>query len=584
MTGRRSHRGSRLLTGLALLALAACGAGATAGSAGGAEDNDGTLGATVERARDFAERYNRDLERLEGAANAAYWKAANSGAEADFDAFAAADLAMRTYHSDPARYAELKALLASGETLDPLTTRSLTLAELAYRGNQLPPELLAEMVKGSTEIEQIFNTYRATLDGEELTNNDLLERLAAETDSGRRERLWKALKDVGGVVGPRLVALAKVRNRAARALGYATYWEMQVRLQEHDPDRLLALFDELSARTDAPFRAMKAELDAEVAERLKVPVAGIMPWHYDNPFFQAPPPAAAIDLDVFFLGRTRDDIVTLATGFYADVGLPMDDIAARSDYYDRPGKDQHAFCISMNRADDVRMLLNIKPTAEWMDTMLHESGHAVYSKYIDRSLPFNLRDSAHILTTEGIAMLFGAEAKNPTWLVDYAGADPTLVVQKTPALLEQRRREQLIFARWAMVMLAFERALYEDPDQDLDARWYQIVGRFQGLATPPDRAGRSDWAAKPHFTIAPVYYHNYLLGELFGAQLRALLAEQVGGGKPFAALSFKGRADLGPTLIDKVFRPGAREPWPAFVEHATGRPLSAEAFAREVTR
>ena len=43
-------------------------------------------------------------------------------------------------------------------------------------------------------------------------------------------------------------------------------------------------------------------------------------------------------------------------------------------------------------------------------------------------------------------------------------------------------------------------------------------------------------------------------------------------------------ADVGALLIRKVFRPGMREPWPAFVEHATGHPLSAEAFAREVTR
>ena len=536
----------------------------------------------MSEARALLDAYNADLQRLEGAQNAAYWKAANSGAEADFEAYAAADLALRTYHSDAGRYAALKTLLASREALDPLTARGLELAELAHRGNQVTPELLADLVKRGSEIEQAFNTYRPTVDGASATNNDLLEGLAASTDSNRRRVLWGALKEVGGVVGERLVALARVRNQAARSIGFANYWDMQVRLQEHDPERLLALFDELAERTDGPFAAMKATMDAELGQRFGLRPAELMPWHYDNPFFQAPPPSAAVDLDVFYKDRAKEDIVALATRFYADIGLALDDIAARSDYYERPGKEQHAFCISMDRADDVRMLLNIKPTEEWMDTMLHEAGHAVYSKYLDRALPFNVRDSAHILTTEGVAMLFGALAKNPTWMVAYAGADTALVAEKTPALAEQRRREQLIFARWAMVMLAFERALYEDPDQDLDARWYQIVARYQLLTPPPDRAGKHDWAAKPHFTIAPVYYHNYLLGELFACQLRALLADLAGHQGPTSTLSFTHRDDFGRVLIDKVFRPGMREPWPAFVEHATGHPLSAEAFAREV--
>jgi peptidyl-dipeptidase A len=571
---------------IALAALAlACGSGAANAPAGSSPSP--TLSpseVTVDQARAFLERYNADFERLEGALTAAYWKASNSGAEADFADFAAADLALRTYHSDGARYAELKALLATRGAQDPLSARSLELAELAYRGNQLPPELLADMVRRSTAIEQIFNTYRVKLGDAEFSNNDLLERLRGEKDSAAREAIWKGLKDVGGVVGPDLVALAKVRNTAARAIGYPNFWEMQIRLQEHDPALVLALFAELEQRTDAPFRAMKAELDAEIGARLGLCPAELKPWHYDNPFFQAPPPSAAVDPDIFYDARAKEDLVERALRFYADIGLPMDDLAARSDFYERPGKDQHAFCISMNRADDVRMLLNIKPTQEWMDTMLHESGHAIYSKYIDRDLPFNVRDSAHILTTEGIAMLFGALAKNPTWLVGYAGADPRLAAEKTPALLEQRRREQLIFARWAMVMLHFERALYEDPDQDLDALWYTTVARFQLLTPPTDRAGRNDWAAKPHFTMAPVYYHNYLLGELFGAQLRAMLAGLAKHQGPASSLSFNGRKDFGAALIEKVFRPGMREPWPAFVEHATGHPLSAEAFAREVTK
>ena len=49
--------------------------------------------------------------------------------------------------------------------------------------------------------------------------------------------------------------------------------------------------------------------------------------------------------------------------------------------------------------------------------MLHELGHAVYSsKNIPQTLPYVLRGEAHILTTEGVAMMFERFSKTPAWL------------------------------------------------------------------------------------------------------------------------------------------------------------------------
>ena len=55
----------------------------------------------------------------------------------------------------------------------------------------------------------------------------------------------------------------------------------------------------------------------------------------------------------------------------------------------------------------MRILTNIRPNDYWMDTVLHELGHAVYSKYLGADLPYLLRTDAHTLTTEAIAMMFG---------------------------------------------------------------------------------------------------------------------------------------------------------------------------------
>ena len=529
----------------------------------------------------FLETYQKDLAKLELRANLAAWKAANSGKKEDFDASAEASLALRTYHSDTTTYQRVKRLADAASELDRKEARALQVAELSFRRNQLPPELLKKTVELATEIERFFNTFRAEMDGKKLSNNDLLELLGDENNSDRRKKIWEALKQVGQVVAPKLVELAKLRNQAAGQLGFDNYWDMAIQLQEHEPKQLLAIFDELEQQTTQPFVRMKAEMDGELARRFSVSPEAMMPWHYDNPFFQAAPPSEEVDLDEFYEKKAKEEIVEIARVFFEDIGLPIESVLERSDLYEREGKDQHAFCISIDRAGDVRTLCNIKPTAEWMDTMLHEEGHAVYDLHVNRRLPYNLREPSHAFTTEGVAMLLGALGKNPTWMVAYAGADRARVEQLTDAILDQRRREQLIFARWTMVMLHFEKALYENPDQDLNTLWWDYKERFQMLKRPQDR-NEPDWAAKPHFTIAPVYYHNYMLGELFASQLRQALAMLAGHDGPPSELSFNGRKDFGDFLKKKVFKPGDVMPWPKFVRRATGEALTARHFAAEV--
>jgi len=533
-------------------------------------------------AKAFLDTYQSDYAERWKAMTHAAWMAATTGKKEQFDAQARADLALKTLHSDPEKYRTIEHLLQAPERLDPTDRRALVVADLAFKRNQLPRDLLKKMSDMAARIDRTFSTFRGELDGKRHSNNELLEILSKETDSARRQAAWEALKQVGAAVGPDLVALARLRNEGARRLGFENYWDMMIRVQEHDPDHLMATFAELERLTTEPFRKMKEALDAELARRFGIRPEDMMPWHYDNPFFQAAPPSEAVDLDEFYRDKKKEEIVSTAIRFFKDIGLPIDAIVARSDLYEREGKNQHAFCEDMDREGDVRALLNIRPTAEWMDTMLHENGHAVYDAHLDRSLPFNLRAANHAFTTEGVAMLFGSLAKTPSWIVAYAGADPGRIEEVAPAIREQRRREQLIFCRWTLVMLHFEKALYENPDNpDLNKLWWDYVERFQRV-NRPEKRDQPDWAAKPHFTIAPVYYHNYQLGELFAAQLRHKLAELAGHGGSTSSLSFTGRKDFGQFLREKVFKPGKRRPWPAFVEEATGEPLTAKYFAAEL--
>jgi peptidyl-dipeptidase A len=93
---------------------------------------------------------------------------------------------------------------------------------------------------------------------------------------------------------------------------------------------------------------------------------------------------------------------------------------------------------------------------------------------------------------------------------------------------EKERMAGLVFSRWCQVMLRFEKELYSNPDQDLDDLWWRLVRRYQDLERPAE-APRGSWASKIHIVTVPVYYHNYMLGALYAAQLHASICRESPG-------------------------------------------------------
>jgi peptidyl-dipeptidase A len=212
--------------------------------------------------------------------------------------------------------------------------------------------------------------------------------------------------------------------------------------------------------------------------------------------------------------------------------------------------------------------------------MLHELGHAVYSsKNIPESMPYVLRTDAHILATEGVAMMFERFAKSGDWLVAMGVAVPD-VEAYNEAGARMRRDQLLIFSRWCQVMLRFEKALYENPEQDLNRLWWDLVEKYQGLTRPEGRDA-PDYASKIHIVSAPAYYHNYMLGQLFACQVHRTIAREVLDANDWPSAYYVQEPGVGRFMRERVFEPGRSLNWNDVTRHATGEPLQAQAFAEE---
>jgi peptidyl-dipeptidase A len=526
-------------------------------------------------ARAFIASHEATVRPLEKAAALAWWNANISGKDEDFKAKESAQNKLDAALADKKRFSWLKALKNS-KISDPVIKREIDVLYLAYLEKQVSPELLKKMTSKANAIEQAFNVFRAKVEGKEMTDSDVRKVLKESKNSAKLKMVWESSKEVGRNVETDLKELVKLRNQAAHELGFRDYHVMQLFLNEQDQDAVLKLFDELDELTREPFRKAKAEIDARLAENCKITVEELRPWHYHDPFFQESPAVFNTDLDSVYKGA---DILKLCRDFYAGIGLPIDDVIARSDLYEKPGKSPHAFCTDIDREGDVRVLANIVPNDYWMGTMLHELGHSVYSsKNIPLTVPYVLRSEAHILTTEGVAMMFERFSKSGDWFTSMGMnlPDKSAFNEAGQRML---RNHLLIFSRWCQVMLRFEKALYANPDQPLNQLWWDLVEKYQMIKRPENRDA-PDYASKVHIVVAPAYYHNYMMGELFASQVHHTIAREILKTAPEKA-NYVGHKEVGDFMKNRVFSPGRLKPWNELTRFATGEDLNAKAFAAD---
>jgi peptidyl-dipeptidase A len=511
-------------------------------------------------------------------ANIAYFNASISGKEEDFKKVLDLQNKMNAVYSNKEDFAILKKIKESKEIKDEVLARQLEVMYNMFLGNQVDTAMLNKINTMQNQIEQKYSNFRAVVNGKKISDNDVENILKTSTNSKDLEAAWLGHKAVGKEVEKDIIALVKKRNEMAKKLGFKNYHEMSLKLSEQDPAEIEKLFDELDNLTRDAFVSLKSEMDDYFAKRYKIKKEDLKPWHYQNRFFQEAPRIYTVDFDKYYKNQ---DIVKVTESFYKGIGLPIDDVIKNSDLFEKPGKNQHAYCIDIDNEGDVRVLCNVRNNENWMGTMLHEFGHASYDKFIDnKNLPYVLRNPAHTFTTEAIAMFFGRLSTNAQWMKDNIGLSEKDAKEIAEIGFKQMRLQQIVFSRWSQVMYRFEKGLYENPDQDLNKLWWDLVEKYQLLKKPEGR-NEPDWASKIHIATSPCYYHNYHLGELLASQFTYYIAKNILKSDDIKNLKFSGNPEIGKYFIDKVFKPGSKYQWNDMIEKATGEKLTPKYYAKQ---
>lgn len=525
----------------------------------------------------FVSEYEQKVIPLQEKYNQAAYNAAVSGDGTEYQRATEFKIMLSKIHSNKENFTKLKRIKDSKLITDSLFARVLNNLYYLFLPNQIDESKLVDIITLENEVKQKFNTFRPKIDDKEVSVNKIEEVLRSSSDVKKLETYWRASKKAGRIVNNELIELVKKRNDAAEELGFNSYYEMMLITNGQDPEEIENIFDELDILTRGPYMQLKEEIDTYLASKFNITEEELMPWHYQNRFFQKAPLIYNVDYDQFYKNA---DMVGLVKKYFSGIGLDISDVLDKSDLYGKSGKSQLAFTTDIDRKGKVRILANVENSQSSMNILLYESGFAAYLKYIGNDLPFAIHEPPQFAANDAIATLFSGFSTNPGWLKKVVGIPETSTEKIKEASLKQLRLEKFVFARWAQVMYRFEQELYNDPDQDLNSLWWNLVENYQMINKIKDR-NEPDWATKTHLITMPCTYHNYMLGELISSQIHAYINQNILDDDGGCDTKCVDNPEIGKYMINKLFKPGAKYNLNNWIKNATGEKLSPDFYTNQ---
>jgi len=576
-----------------LIATAATAGGVVAGGLGSATAREPDLASEVDA---FLAEYTARWVPLETKAGEAAWAASTDVSEAHTAAQVAANQAVNEVVGAPEVIEKVTRFLRERDRLTELQVRQLEKVRLRAAE---APGTLPDVVKARVEAEAKqsatqdgFGYTVKKLDGsvEHPSANRIDQVLLASKDLDERRLYWEASKEIGAPLREGLLRLRDLRNRVARGLGFADFFELQVADYGMTVDEMLGLCDRIVADVRPLYVQLHTWAKHQLARRYGVGApSGPIPAHWlSNRWGQNWPGfVEGVDMDAPFQGKPREFIAEQAERFYTSLGFeslpasfwtksdlyPADPVSGRK-------KNSHASAWHIDLDRDVRSLMSIEPDNQWFDTAHHELGHIYYFlSYSRPEVPPLLRQGANRAFHEGVGDLIGLAAgqrpylKQVGLLTPEAEAAPAVTFLLSSAL----EGSSIVFLPWAAgVMTRFERDFYAGTiaDDALNAGWWERVGRYQGIAPPGERPETlCDAATKTHVNDDPAQYYDYAIGTVLKFQLHDHIAREILKQDP-RECNYYGNKQVGGFLRD-ILRLGATRDWNAVLREATGEGLTA---------
>ncbi len=458
-------------------------------------------------------KLNNDYHSKEFEAGKAYWDYITDNSKENQDKYDKASEACNTFYQDEKLYDKFKNLKENTKIKNPDLKQELDEVIETFKAYN------------SAEVEETDKDY------EKVSNLEKKVQLKAnkfEKPEGVEYRDYIS-KDI--------VKLVKARNVYAKKNGYANFYEMKLAEQGKDSKQVDEMFEKITNATNDIEKNQKGiskETEKLISSRLG-----------------------------------KNNILGLCTDVYKDMGWNIMEMPiTKFDLFPRQNKINSRQTNNVDPNKDVRVLadLNLKDNPLYaISTLMHELGHAVHYSSFGENLPNNQKTIASETLDEGVALLMGGLMEKEGTISKVLDLPEKATKEIEEASLSSKADK----IRSYIQVDRFEKAMYENPDQDLQKLWKDCGEKYKNK-----NYSKLEWTDIDHFIHSPVYYHYYAEGEVVAEQLYNTASKN-------GTVKLTESKDTAKFFNNKIFKYGASKTEEEVLKSATGMTLDVDAYCKQ---
>jgi len=465
----------------------------------------------------------------------------------------------------------LKKLKNSGLITDTILKRQLSVFYQSFMGTQVEADEYKKIRFAENKLWQSFSGTAVVIDNKKYVRSQLDSIRKNSTDTAILCRIYNVYRDKGREIAGDIVQMVKMRNEFARNFGYTDFYQLALETKDQTPEKIKFLWDDIEAKTQKQFFKAKSLIDKVLAKKFHFGVSDLRTYHYNDDRTRYLPLRFSEKMDSLY---RKSDPINLASEFFDEIGLPVQDVIAKSDLKYRPGKLSGTNIFNVDFKNDLRMLSTIKNDMEGMKKMMHLCGHASHFKGISDDIPYLLKDPNSVVA-EGISGFFENLVSNEIWLQGEFHLDSISNREYKLLCMHFMQVDRLFRFRRLLVKSVFEHEIYKNPDQNLGELWYRLNEEYLGIRPPEDK-NETDWATISYFTSFSCNIHNFVLADLFAGQLQHYIEKNIITDKN---PSYRNNKAIGFFLVSRLYKYGDLHPWEQLIEKVTDEPLNPFYFA-----
>jgi len=390
------------------------------------------------------------------------------------------------------------------------------------------------------ELDDILKTFELhnSLENENNDDEDYNEVIKIEDEVQLKANKFENPEGVEyrNYISNDIVKLVKARNNYAKKKGYPNFYEMELAEQAKNSKQLDVMFEKITNATNNIVKNPKTiskETEKLISSRLG-----------------------------------KNNIIGLCADVYENMGWNIVDMPiTKFDLFPRKNKLNSRLANSVEANKDIRVLTDLdleKRPLGSISTLMHELGHAVNYASFGEKLPDSQKIVASTTLAESVALLMGD-------LMEREGTISKVLKlpkESTKEIQEAYLSKKADIIRSYIQVDRFEKAMYENPDQDLEKLWKNCAKKYSN-----ENYKNLEWTDIDHFIHSPVYYHDYVEGEILAEQLYNTASKN-------GTIKLTESKDTAKFFNNKIFRYGSSKTEEEILKIATGKTLDVDSYCK----